>query len=297
MAVVVKAHHPTDDNQLRLEVDDIVYVLEQDDSGWWGGHKADEETTGWFPGTNLRLLTSAPVCEEEVAPEPAKEEKKASKSRRRSATMVDTIKEESEACSTQRRISNVASPQRRARGSETLQNDSILLNCTPEASAIVPETEMAEQTTTGIQNVDVDLLRDENAKLLAERNELAAMCKDLRRQSDVDRTSFATELEVAMQQERQRLDDAARELQSESAENHRQSAEMDELRKQLVEAQQQIEHQRRNSQVVIEERDSFAKQYETSRAQLHEEVRAARESSKTAALNEKRLQDEIEAKK
>merc|ERR1712060_600877 len=114
---------------------------------------------------------------------------------------------------------------------------------------------------------------------------LAAMCKDLRRQSDVDRNSFATELEVAMQQERQRLDDVARELHSESAENHRQSAEMDELRKQLVEAQQQIEHQRRNSQVVIEERDSFAKQYETSRAQLHEEVRAARESSKTAALN------------
>jgi len=36
---------------LRLEKGDIVYVLEQHESGWWGGHKEGDETTGWFPGS------------------------------------------------------------------------------------------------------------------------------------------------------------------------------------------------------------------------------------------------------
>jgi len=36
---------------LRLEKGDIVFVLEQHESGWWGGHKEGDETTGWFPGS------------------------------------------------------------------------------------------------------------------------------------------------------------------------------------------------------------------------------------------------------
>jgi hypothetical protein len=36
---------------LQLKKGDIVYVLEQHDSGWWGGHKEGDETTGWFPGS------------------------------------------------------------------------------------------------------------------------------------------------------------------------------------------------------------------------------------------------------
>jgi len=53
---VVKAHHATDETQLELRLDDIVYVLEQDDSGWWGGHKEGEDCTGWFPGSNVLPL-------------------------------------------------------------------------------------------------------------------------------------------------------------------------------------------------------------------------------------------------
>jgi len=49
-ARVVKPHDATDESQLTLLVGDVVYVLEQDESGWWGGHKEGEEQTGWFPG-------------------------------------------------------------------------------------------------------------------------------------------------------------------------------------------------------------------------------------------------------
>lgn len=36
---------------LRLAKGDIVWVLEKHPSGWWGGHKEGDETTGWFPGS------------------------------------------------------------------------------------------------------------------------------------------------------------------------------------------------------------------------------------------------------
>jgi hypothetical protein len=55
-AVVVKQHNATDETQLELRLDDIVYVLEQDDSGWWGGHKEGQDCTGWFPGSCVREL-------------------------------------------------------------------------------------------------------------------------------------------------------------------------------------------------------------------------------------------------
>merc|ERR1719301_112573 len=53
---VVKPHHASDETQLELRLNDIVYVLEQDDSGWWGGHKEGEDCTGWFPGSCVREI-------------------------------------------------------------------------------------------------------------------------------------------------------------------------------------------------------------------------------------------------
>jgi hypothetical protein len=53
--IVVKPHEANgDETQLELKVNDIVYVLEQDETGWWGGHKENEDFTGWFPGTCVR---------------------------------------------------------------------------------------------------------------------------------------------------------------------------------------------------------------------------------------------------
>lgn len=58
-AQVIRAHRPTDESQLELAVDDIVYILERDASGWWGGYKEGEDTTGWFPGNIVRVLQGA----------------------------------------------------------------------------------------------------------------------------------------------------------------------------------------------------------------------------------------------
>ena len=54
-AIVVKKHDATDDSQLSLKVNDRVIILEQDDTGWWGGHLEGKEKTGWFPGSCVRL--------------------------------------------------------------------------------------------------------------------------------------------------------------------------------------------------------------------------------------------------
>lgn len=54
--VAIRDHPAGDESQLALKVGDIVSVIEQDESGWWGGHKKGEEFTGWFPGTAVRRL-------------------------------------------------------------------------------------------------------------------------------------------------------------------------------------------------------------------------------------------------
>lgn len=68
---VVKPHHASDDTQLELRLNDIVYVLEQDDSGWWGGHKEGEDCTGWFPGSCVREVFEEEPCV--TLPEPSAE--------------------------------------------------------------------------------------------------------------------------------------------------------------------------------------------------------------------------------
>lgn len=40
-------------SELSLHKGDIVYVLERDASGWYGGHKDGETVTGWFPGSKV----------------------------------------------------------------------------------------------------------------------------------------------------------------------------------------------------------------------------------------------------
>uniref|UniRef100_A0A7S1F1V0 SH3 domain-containing protein n=1 Tax=Noctiluca scintillans TaxID=2966 RepID=A0A7S1F1V0_NOCSC len=60
-AVTVKPHYATDESQLTLAVDDVIYVLEQDETGWWGGHKEGEERTGWFPGVCVQTVVEDSV--------------------------------------------------------------------------------------------------------------------------------------------------------------------------------------------------------------------------------------------
>lgn len=59
-SIVVKPHTATDDSQLSLKVNDIVLVLEKDETGWWGGQKEGETQTGWFPGSCVRTIEAEP---------------------------------------------------------------------------------------------------------------------------------------------------------------------------------------------------------------------------------------------
>jgi len=43
------------EGQLKLCKGDIIYVLEQDQSGWWGGHKEGDDLTGWFPSSIVQM--------------------------------------------------------------------------------------------------------------------------------------------------------------------------------------------------------------------------------------------------
>jgi hypothetical protein len=77
-AMVIKPHTAQDPSQLNLAVNDIVIVLEKDESGWWGGHKeVDPDFIGWFPGVSCielrpeildqhgatELDSAAPTCQ------------------------------------------------------------------------------------------------------------------------------------------------------------------------------------------------------------------------------------------
>ncbi|CAE7649532.1 unnamed protein product, partial [Symbiodinium pilosum] len=47
---------PGEVGQLALNVGDIVWVLEESDDGWYGGHKDGDENTGWFPASIINRI-------------------------------------------------------------------------------------------------------------------------------------------------------------------------------------------------------------------------------------------------
>jgi len=60
LALCVKPHRAGDSNQLEMKVGDRIIVLEQDETGWWGGHKeGDDSVTAWFPGACVDLQETA----------------------------------------------------------------------------------------------------------------------------------------------------------------------------------------------------------------------------------------------
>lgn len=67
--MAVKKHEATDESQLNLKVNDIIIVLEKDETGWWGGHKENDDKTGWFPGSCVRSIPQAKRQSEQKKPE------------------------------------------------------------------------------------------------------------------------------------------------------------------------------------------------------------------------------------
>lgn len=102
-AVCIKVHDAVDEFQLNLKVGDVVYVLEQDASGWWGGYLAGQENTAWFPGG----------CVEVVSADESFEQGSGIMLGQKDFGNVNTTGPETESPSPIRKTTAVASPQRR----------------------------------------------------------------------------------------------------------------------------------------------------------------------------------------
>ena len=59
--VVMYPFTPTEANQLRLAVDELVYSLGEEENGWMKGEKKSSGETGWFPISYVREGVSVVV--------------------------------------------------------------------------------------------------------------------------------------------------------------------------------------------------------------------------------------------
>lgn len=290
-AIVVKEHSASDISQLALAVDDIVCVLEQDETGWWGGHKEDEDVTGWFPGSCVRrlpeegesLMTSNVLADEEPREAhvdnsdhmPMWTADEAAPDVPPNKTAADEKKLEMENSSPQRRISLVASPQRHPRDSAS----SVTPNGTPPVSA---------------QNDHIEALKAENDRLNMERRELSARCDSMRRQSDVDRHKFAAEMEEAVKLERQKLHMVESQCFNENAEKVAILAETEALKEQLEMERDRVEKERRNSQVLQDEHAKMVQRFQSELQEKESELRSVQKSGQKLLLSEKKVKQELD---
>lgn len=219
-AVCVKSCHAPEENQLELNCGDIVIVIEQDATGWWGGHKeGDEERAGWFPGSSVRVLT-----EDEQA----------------GLTLPIESRQlglQTESSSPQRGARHVASPQR---------NQASSLARDPRRSAPSIGDEAAGDGLGTATEAATEPLRQENVRLRQELEDLSSRCQNLRRQSGLDQNSLQ-EWQAAAQREREERErlEAAREQEKRERELLEATLQDERQRRQMLE--QQLEVERRSS--------------------------------------------------
>jgi len=213
-AIVVKEHSSeNDDAQLNLRLNDILYVLERDPTGWWGGHKEGEDNTGWFPFSCVRALPDdepeVPQSEDQVNREQSQQDQPIARPDFNSAAF-----ETETAHGYSPETSLVESPRRRVR---------------PLATTPTPVAEHCDIPMDEIQ-----------ARIEAKDQEISALRSEVaetKRKSDVDRRSLA----AAKEAERKKNE----ELEEANLQKKRAAAERDELRAQL-------EQERRNFRLDIQ---------------------------------------------
>jgi hypothetical protein len=163
--IVRKRHHATDSSQLELHLNDIVMVLEKDETGWWGGHKEGDEQTGWFPGF---CVQPCPLAESEIEPDQELSTDRQSEPLRNPA--LDT-----EVPSPERRVHAVASPQRRGipASSSVARNETEAYRCQEEL--------LQEKSQQCVQ------LDSEVTKLKRDKETLEEALRQAQRQSSLER--------------------------------------------------------------------------------------------------------------
>jgi len=191
-SIVTKPHRATDQTQIELSVGDIVYVLEQDETGWWGGFKEGEDQTGWFPGSCVR-----PVL-------PTEEPKEHAEACKGSAAETEGAH--------QRDSRPVASPMRgehRVATTEAAKDAGTVQLAGPDQQQQQPQQQPHPAATVhspgAIDSQAATEALHDNEKLRKENEELANRMKTLKRQSDTDRHTLQR-LEAEREQERQQVE-------------------------------------------------------------------------------------------
>jgi len=181
--VVIRAHPQGDPSQLELQVNDIVMVLEKDDSGWWGGHKEGDDFTGWFPGNCVRALPQGVQHPDHSAGQHSERAGSTTTASRDEPEVASKINPRNSALETDisspvRQNHAVASPQR-----PSLAVGQGALSMTPATAEAAGAACRRASVIDDSQSVEVEQLKRENMVL-------AETLKKVQRQSDVDRRNY-----------------------------------------------------------------------------------------------------------
>lgn len=295
---VVKPHHATDDSQLELKVNDVVYVLEQDHTGWWGGHKEGEDHSGWFPGSCVRPFEPQ-LRPQEVQPTGSGNHQAAASS----PTKLDmgvVVKgalatADLDARNPLRQIQLAASPQRK--GDHHVPTSELFVTgvlggplstaCPSVASGVIGSAVMVSATDSIAEAVEV-----ENAKLKQENGELSESLRLIKRQSDVDRRNY-TEMEAAAQHERELREQAERRFKVELEEKANFSSEAQQLREQLAREHRKSEaHQRGVEEMKrLYEEKMFEKDAELKK--VSEDLESGRKMAQSEKQRARTLEEQL----
>jgi len=264
--IVVKPHIATDNSQLDLRLNNIVYVLEQDDSGWWGGHKEGEDCTGWFPGSCVREML------DDDAPEPAAEP---ASSRPLSVVPEESGRKDNCVASVadhgldlhdalNHGGSLVASPNRRVSSGTTpvAQDSAAYANLQAEYRTI---SAIAEDRTSEIQQLQNKLNESEKLRK-SESSSLKREVEDLRHKCHSVETQKA-DMQKQVQELRSQMD-------ARSADLRQADVKIKSLQEQLSQAQQEVHD-------GLAERNQMTSHYERRLQEKDAELQRSLEQQKT----------------
>jgi len=232
-AIVIRQHQrPDDSNQLQLREGEIVYVVEKDPSGWWGGHKDGEKDPGWFPADSVRILPAEVSFESHaVATPPSKADSTTPPNFGIGQQQQVLQSTQTNHRSPVRGNTHIASPQRgldfsaeahQQNQPQQLQQHKQQQQQQPSSlsPAHSPPPQQQEQSQQNQQNqqkqqhpkASFDESASEVERLRQENDELKRQVRHCKRQSDMDRERLERELERVRQQKEQ-LEDLVSEQQ------------------------------------------------------------------------------------
>lgn len=260
-AICIKDHEALDEFQLTLKVGDLVFVLEQDPTGWWGGYLEGQEATAWFPGGCVEIVPPA---------EDSFEQGSGIMRGQKEFGNVNTTGPETDSPSPIRKTTAVASPQRRG----SLRFSPSALEFQPR---FTPQGASESQPTQLVQ-VMPERLNMEAAQY-SPADEL--LLQEQRKRADAEKQ---------LQQMRQELEKERKELEKERQERRRSQGVVDQLEfnlsreqeatKKIADEKKRIEYenQRIHSEIAREKKENDQKtliihEKDVEIKQLHEHIR------------------------